>query len=274
MEVDRSFSLFSELRGYVEVNARLVAKVPGLRSADVVVDIGAGTGLITREAAMIAQNAHILAIEPDRDQIRKATLCVGSCRERVDFIQARAEHLLPGLPESFASVVFFCNAAHLLNDQEREECIQSIHRILRPGGYLVLNTAFATESEPSHTRRYYIRWMKKAATIRKMFGVELDKGERSQARNHVGREDYLGTLSKAGFVPVIDELSEVPVTREGWEAICHYWLFLKGAMPGVDPSIAWPILIMALRVAFPRWPTDAWPQDWIRVWVQLVAQKA
>ncbi len=274
MKEDRSFDLFAARDEYRSVNAELVAKVPDLQSAKVIVDIGAGTGLITHEAARVAQNAHVLAIEPDRRQIQKAIPYLGNCRGRVDFIQSRAEDLLPTMPESFADVVFFCNAAHLLSDEEKEECIQSIYRILRPGGYLVLNTAFAAESEPSQTKGYYFRWMKAAGKIRKKLGLTLSKEERSKARDPIGREDYLGILGKAGFVPVVNELSEIPIPREGWEAICHYWLFLDGAMPGVDPSIANPILIMALRAAFPKWPTDTWPKNWTRVWVQLIAQKA
>lgn len=274
MEEDRSFDLFAARDEYRNVNAELVAKVPDLQSAQVIVDIGAGTGLITRAAVMIAQNAYVLAIEPDRRQIQKAIPYLGSCRDRVDFIQSRAEDLLPSMPESFADVVFFCNAIHLLAEEEKVDCVQWIHRVLRPGGYLVLNTAFAVESEPPQTKGHYFRWMKAAGKIRKKLGLTLSKEERSKARNPVGREDYLRILDKAGFVTVIDELSEVPIPREGWEAICHYWLFLDGAMPGVDSSIANPILIMALQAAFPKWPTDTWPDDWTRVWVQLIAQKA
>lgn len=274
MGEDYSFSHFAAVAVYQQVNAEQVSVVPNLANSTSIVDVGAGTGIITKLAAERAPKANIIAIEPDLRQIEKAILHIGSCAKRVDFVQARAEDLLPGMPDCFADVVFFCNAIHLLSDEEKQVAIQSAHKILRPGGYLVMNTAFAAESVPRHTRRYYLAWMKIAREILNQKKVEEglqveEAGERNQARKPLSRDRYIDLLSSENFILVEDKLTEVEITYQGWEAISKYWLFLEGALPGVPYPIASQILLRALDKAFVK----GWPTDWTRVWLQFVAQK-
>jgi ubiquinone/menaquinone biosynthesis C-methylase UbiE len=273
MERDQGFGGFAKLPVYKAVNAKLVLMVPDLQLAEQIVDVGAGTGLITDFAASGAPDSRTIAIEPDKAQIEKAVCYVGANRDRVDFVQARAEDILPGMPESFADVVFFCNAIHLLTEDEKANCVQWIHRILRPGGHIVINTAFAVESTPQHTRKYYFTWLK---TAKKRLPLSFRNASRknggrdkSQARRQLTRDSYLAMLCDNGFTPVVNELSDVEISRGGWEAICDYWLFLEGILPGVPYPLATEALIGALDEAF----AGGWPADWTRRWVQLVGRK-
>jgi SAM-dependent methyltransferase len=90
---------------------------------DLVVDVGAGTGLFSR--ALASQGAHVVAVEPD-DRMR-AVLQQNS--PGIDAIAASGEAI--PLPDASADGVFFSSAWHWMDP---DKAIPEVARVLRDGG--------------------------------------------------------------------------------------------------------------------------------------------
>jgi ubiquinone/menaquinone biosynthesis C-methylase UbiE len=97
----------------------------GLRAGATVVDVGAGTGKLTRD--LVPTGAHVIAVEP-----------LGEMRTQLEAAVPDAEVLagsaeeLP-LPDGSADAVVAASAFHWF---DAERALPEIHRVLRPGGTL------------------------------------------------------------------------------------------------------------------------------------------
>ena len=104
-----------------------VVDVPGLPREATVVDVGAGTGKLTRLLA--AAFVRVVAVEPSEQmRIRLARACPDA------EILAGTGQELP-LPAGSADAVFAGQAFHWFDD---ERAAAELRRVLRPGGALVL----------------------------------------------------------------------------------------------------------------------------------------
>jgi SAM-dependent methyltransferase len=116
-----------------------VVDVPGLPPAATVLDLGAGTGKLTR--LLVSAFRRVLAVEPAEAMRR---LLVALCPE-VEALAGTGQEI----PLSDASVdgVFAAQAFHWFAD---ERALGEIARVLRPGGALVVMwNAPAGPTEPS-----------------------------------------------------------------------------------------------------------------------------
>jgi SAM-dependent methyltransferase len=106
---------------------RQVVGVPGLPTAATVLEVGAGTGKLTR--LLVREFAHVLAVEPDCDMRRWFTAVCPQAR----LIGGSAE----GIPLADASVdgIFSAEAFHWF---AHERALAEFARVLRPHGALVL----------------------------------------------------------------------------------------------------------------------------------------
>jgi ubiquinone/menaquinone biosynthesis C-methylase UbiE len=104
-----------------------VAAELGLPADSEVLDLGAGTGKLTRE--LVARFARVVAVEPD-DAMRAVL------EEVVPGAEALAGHgeAIP-LPDASLDAVFSAEAFHWF---ATEEAVAEIARVLRPGGALVI----------------------------------------------------------------------------------------------------------------------------------------
>jgi SAM-dependent methyltransferase len=106
---------------------RAVLDVPGLASAGAVVELGAGTGKLTRLLVEVFDD--VVAIEPDAGMRR---VLVATC-PGVRVLDGSAEAI--PLPEGSADAVFVAEAFH---NFDAAAAVAEIARVLRPGGMVVL----------------------------------------------------------------------------------------------------------------------------------------
>jgi SAM-dependent methyltransferase len=113
----------------------------GLSPAAIVADIGAGTGIFTRQ--LLETGARVIAVEPN-DAMRAAA--EAEFRGRANFESARGSGEESGLPDASVSLITCAQAFHWL---EPARARREFMRILRPGGRcaLVWNTPIVTGSD-------------------------------------------------------------------------------------------------------------------------------
>lgn len=104
-----------------------VVDIPGLVSAASVLDLGAGTGKLTR--VLVTRFARVVAIEPAEAMLR---LLVKLCPQ-AEAIAGTGQEI--PLPNASVDAVFAAQAFHWFDD---ERAVAEIVRVLRPAGALVL----------------------------------------------------------------------------------------------------------------------------------------
>jgi SAM-dependent methyltransferase len=104
-----------------------ILDLPGLFETADVLELGAGTGKLTR--LLVASFAEVIAVEPDAGMRR---VLVATCPE-ADVREGSAEEI--PLTDDSVDAVFAAEAFHWF---EHDRALAEIARVLRPGGVLVL----------------------------------------------------------------------------------------------------------------------------------------
>ena len=105
-----------------------------IKSADIVCDIGAGTGSLSVEAALLARDGHVYAVERKREAvelIRQNAAKFGA--ENITIIESEAPQGLEQLPQSLDAAMIGGTGSHL------EEILDVLDERLKPGGTIVIN---------------------------------------------------------------------------------------------------------------------------------------
>ncbi len=104
-----------------------LARRVGLHEGRTVVDVGAGTGKLTR--LLVPTGARVIAVEPLTEMLEKLVTAVPG----TEAMSGSAEAL--PLPDDSADVVTVAQAFHWF---DLERALPELHRVLRPGGALAL----------------------------------------------------------------------------------------------------------------------------------------
>jgi len=108
---------------YPEEAVAWMAQRCELGEGKTVVDVGAGTGKLTR--LLPPTRAHVIAVEPVAEMRAKLT--------GVQALDGTAEEI--PLPDGSADVITVAQAFHWF---DHERALPELHRVLKPGGYLAL----------------------------------------------------------------------------------------------------------------------------------------
>lgn len=123
--------------GYERSLARMVHY---LQDKPEVVEIGCGTGTIALRLAPHVRHLLATDISSEMIAIAREKAAAQNCRN-VDFVVTDAEHL-PVAPGSCDAVVAVA-VLHLLPD--RHAALRNLHRLLKPGGFLITKTPCTAE---------------------------------------------------------------------------------------------------------------------------------
>jgi len=256
---------FAQHPFYLEVNRRLVA-LTGLHKGQVVVDLGAGTGAVTRllaEEVASRPTSEVIAIEPSESAIEVARRNLENIKGAVvRFVQGGAEKLSQ-MVKGPVDAIFFCNAIHLVH--EKDLVLQEIRKTLREEGTFSFNTSFYDGAEPPESEQFYRKWMMRALrALRSNYGILPDK-TRAEARIRLTAEDYGKLLEENGFKIRSKEVVTVNMPLSGFEAISEYSLWIEGVLPGVPLEAGREALIEGAREAFLELGLESSPRNWLLV---------
>jgi SAM-dependent methyltransferase len=167
-------ALYAQCRpAYPDAAVDYVVTRCGLSAAALVVDVGCGTGISSRQLAR--HGLHVLGIEPNDDMRAQAISEALPADVPVpDYRAGRAE--ATGLPASCADVVLAAQAFHWFDP---DAALREFYRILKPSGWTVLMWNERDESDP-FTAAYgaVIRTAPDAAA------VEVPRGRAGEALFH------------------------------------------------------------------------------------------
>ena len=256
---------FAQHPFYQEVNRRLVA-LTGLHKGQCVVDLGAGTGAVTRllaEQVASRPTSEVIAIEPSETAIEVARRNLENITGAVvRFVQGGAEKLSQ-LVKVPVDAIFFCNAIHLVH--EKELVLQEIRKTLREECTFSFNTSFYDGAEPPESELFYRKWMMRALrALKANYGVLPDK-TRVEARIRLTADDYMNLLEDNGFKVRSKEVMTVEMPLSGFEAISEYSLWIEGVLPGVPLEAGRASLIKGAREAFEELGLESSPRNWLLV---------
>ncbi|MEV0143820.1 MULTISPECIES: class I SAM-dependent methyltransferase [unclassified Nonomuraea] len=116
-----------------EIFTRLAA-LSGVRQGHRVLDVGCGTGYLTRVLAPVAgPNGHVTGVDPSAPMIEHARKkAPGNC----SYLVGEGQSL--DLPDASFDVVVSSLAVHHMPSAERGNAVREMFRVLRPGGRLLI----------------------------------------------------------------------------------------------------------------------------------------
>ena len=175
-----------------------------------VLDIGCGTGFLTRQLALKAQR--ITGIDMSQKMIE---LAWKSCKdaENVQFLNSTVESFAASRkPPLFTLAV--ANMS-LMNMTRLDRVLHSTAELLKPGGHFVFTITHPC-FWPFYWGYAFEDWFdyKKEILIESVFRISLDAPNSGPKTVHVHRpiEQYVASLSRGGFV--VDDIYEPMPTEE------------------------------------------------------------
>lgn len=257
---------FAQHPFYLEVNRRLVA-LTGLHRGQRVVDLGAGTGAVTRllaEQVASSPAAEVIAVEPSESAIEVARRNLENLSGAVvRFVQGGAEKLSQ-LVKRPVDAIFFCNAIHLVHEKER--VLREIKQTLGKDGTFSFNTSFYQGAEPPEAEQFYRRWMMKALRVLKsQYGLMPEHAAKTEARLRLTEDEYVRLLEENGFRIRSKEVMTVQMPLGGFEDISEYSLWIEGVLPGVPLEAGRDSLKEAARQAFHELGLKTSPRNWLLI---------
>lgn len=249
-----------------------------VRIGQLVVDLGCGTGAVTRalltrwEAAKAAVGSRlglIYAVDPEPAMVERARASVPPDAP-VTYVVGSAEEIDRLIPR--VDRILFCNAIHLVED--KVHALKAIHAALNPGGVFAFNTTYFQEHRPPETERFYTLWIRHALMYLKKEHPDWqrERGTRDRPLTQLQlltQQDYLDLLRSQGFKLLHNTLQRAEMPVESFVDIAAYSRFVEGAGLGAPLEWAAAALQYGARAAYRVLGWDAVP----RYWLQIVAQR-
>lgn len=238
--VQRGLPLDADLTiGLAPLDEAFKSGVVEFKVGDVIHDVGAGSGRSTEKIIneipwTVWPNVHLIVSDPSPEQreelskrIPKHTLVIG------------ADALMAISATSNVNKLFFINAVHMLPPAQRQRAFGLAYESLAPGGQFIMSTAFCEGDVPEEEAKQLMGpWMN--LVLRSMTPEEREIVKKSKEKG-VARmvkwlpQQYFDELTGAGLeVEYFEPDILMPITREGYEGICHYVPWNQDIIPVHD----------------------------------------
>lgn len=270
-----NFVAFSKDKAYREANKQLLAKALSyLPSLFFQIDVASGTGLVAQVMSSLCQEKRkkgtIIGIDPDRFAVESASRDTPSTPYcTVEFVEGRAQNmdqLLAGrIPPEGVDYVTIHDAIHEIEEEDKQSVLQSIERILKPGGLFTCNSAFTTAAL-EQSAMLWGKWKAKAFSI---LG-----GKRNREIKGVivhAPEEYRQMIASAGLSVIHEAKKCVGMSRAALEAIARYPRFICGVFADLvgQEGVSLEDKSQALIEALHELDVAEIP----RIWHELMARK-
>lgn len=111
-----------------------LAILSGVRPGHRVLDVGCGTGYLTRILSpVVGPTGHVTGVDPSGPMIEHAR---GKAPANCTYVLGEAQEL--DLPDEHFDVVVSSLAVHHMPDERRGDAVREMFRVLRPGGRLLI----------------------------------------------------------------------------------------------------------------------------------------
>lgn len=266
-----NYEPFTRHAFYDHVNRVLVQQavslLPAAAQARTIVDLGCGTGAVTKMVVEALQarglDATIIGVEPSADALARAEHALAGSEMEVRLFQGEAADL--DTLTNAVDALFFCNAIHLAPD--KSEVVANVSQILAPGGLFAFNSSFFTGAYAADTEKFYRLWTVRAIQWlrREHPELRLSRDEKALAMQWLTPEEYRELLQTHGLHTVHSTLDEVQMNLESFQDIGHYSLFIEGALPGVPLAAGAEALGHGASEAFTELELTSVPRNWLQV---------
>lgn len=193
----RSFELVADLyeRARPEYPAEAIAWIVAeleLRAGRTVLDLGAGTGKLTR--ALVPTGARVIAVEPGEQMLAQLRAAVPEAEPLLGAAEA-----IP-LPDASVDGITIGQAFHWFR---HEEALPELHRVLRPGGTVVLIWNARDHDHPIQRE------------VRDLIGPFLPAGREPHSVDALERSSLFGPIEHRRFRWVQDLDADALAARIG-----------------------------------------------------------
>lgn len=201
----------------IDAGRELIA-LARVREHDDILDLGCGTGKLTKELARLASRGSVLGIDPSEEMLEKAR-AVSSDSGNMSLVRASAEDL--EYTGTF-DLVFSNSAMQWVQDQPK--AIRAIHRALKPGG------RFAFQFP---AKNVCVEFFAAVETAIADLGYERFFENWSSPWQFPGAEEFSAMLKEAGFRSVDVATREFPLVFSSSADVTAWW-----ASAGLRPYLA------------------------------------
>lgn len=286
-ELDTSYEPFSREPEYIEGNRAFVAELP-LQPGMTIVDIACGTGAISEEMLKREPDVAIVGLDLSRESLtlgKHDFLAAGleaqeelvlardgvGAHTRVMLLEANAE-VLP-VQSGIADLVFMGHSIHL--PPHRDDLLQEIFRVMKPGATFAFNSAFYAGSNPEGTEVFYRLWMSQALE----YIGEEDRRRRAAGQPGIVRKrgtnppmiPYLtpagwqDLLTSFGFEVASSHERTIMMTQRAHETVGAYSGFAKVMVSGYPVDLACEALVHAAGPAMEASGYPELPKNWLEI---------
>jgi ubiquinone/menaquinone biosynthesis C-methylase UbiE len=256
-------------------------------------DLACGPGVVSEMLAGFSPAAHLHGIDRDPAHIELAaarfralgyevrngydlTSDVVNGRPVVTFAAGSADDL--PFPEAVFDCVTMTNAIHLLPD--KEQLIEAIARVLRPGGLLGFNSAFYAGTLVEGTHAFYHEWIK-SATVRineidarlkaeGKPGIKRVRGTTRKAFQNpwLSREAWIALLEKHGLGAIDVDERALELDGSFFASIGAYSGLAETLLSGYPVDVACEVLQSTAEPALASVNRTSVPRNWLEVWAR------
>jgi len=235
-----NFDTFSQQKEYQDVNLKFIERtfpIEWVFSGDelTVLDVACGTGLITSILLnkVNGRKCKIIGIDPNFASLEIAKNKVKSFGEtKVEFYECIAQDIPNFIPLESVDIAYFCNAIHEIpTDSGKQESLNAISKVLKPGGKLFMNSTFTKESYTPDTVKFW--------GMLKLIAFQSLGNKRSKESTQfeiLSIDDYKRKLINADFNVIEVNSVRVELSESAMLAICKYDAFIEGVFIDMEDT--------------------------------------